>query len=461
MNETLRLGTIAGVRVGVNWSVLVIVWLLLVGLSAGRFPLLYPGLTGLVYASAGLAAAVAFLLSLLAHELAHAVVARHHGIVVEGITLWMFGGVAKLEGEARDPGADLRIAGVGPLVSLVLGLGFGLLRLFASRAGIEGLTLGVLSWLAVVNVVLAVFNLVPAAPLDGGRILRALLWRRHGDRVRAAVTAARAGRRFGLSLVMVGIVLVVFTGQLGGLWFALIGWLALINLLLAGFNLVPAAPLDGGRILRALLWRWHGDRHRAAVAASRSGRHFGILLVALGIVSLILVGDIGGLWLVLIGWFISSAANAEEQHTRMRSSMDGVPIADVMTADPATVPTGITVAQLVDEHVLPRRHSAFPVVDRDGRLCGLVTLHRLKQVPWEQRGQITVDRIACPAADVPQVAADDPFIDALATMSTSADNRLVVVDDGRVVGIVSPTDIARELQLSELRGGRRGTPAAR
>ncbi len=383
MNETLRLGTIAGVRVGVNWSVLVIFGLLLAGLAAGRFPLQYPDLPPVAYATAGLVAATVFLLSLLAHELSHAVVARRNGVEVEGITLWMFGGVAKLMGEARDPGADLRIAGVGPLVSLLLAVLFGALAALVSAAGVSGLPLGV------------------------------------------------------------------------------IGWLALINLLLAGFNLVPAAPLDGGRILRALLWRWHGDRHRAAVAASRSGRHFGILLVALGIVSLILVGDIGGLWLVLIGWFISSAANAEEQHTRMRSSMDGVPIADVMTADPATVPTGITVAQLVDEHVLPRRHSAFPVVDRDGRLCGLVTLHRLKQVPWEQRGQITVDRIACPAADVPQVAADDPFIDALATMSTSADNRLVVVDDGRVVGIVSPTDIARELQLSELRGGRRGTPAAR
>jgi Zn-dependent protease len=190
MNETLRLGTIAGVRLGVNWSVLVIVWLLLVGLSAVRFPLLYPGHTGLTYAIAGLAAAVAFLLSLLAPELAHAVVARHHGIVVEGITLWMLGGVAKLEGEARDPAADLRIAGVGPLVSLVLGLGFGVIALFAGGVGGEGLALGVLSWLSVVNVMVAVFNLGPAAPLDGGRILRSLLWRRHGSRW----TASRPSR---------------------------------------------------------------------------------------------------------------------------------------------------------------------------------------------------------------------------------------------------------------------------
>jgi hypothetical protein len=145
---------------------------------------------------------------------------------------------------------------VGPLVSLILGLGFGAVALVASSAGLEGLTLGVVRWLSVVNVVLAVFNLVPAAPLDGGRILRALLWRRHGDRVRAAVTAARSGRRFGLSLVMVGIVLVVFTGQLGGVWFT------------------------------------------------------------------------------LIGWFISAAASAEEQQTQLQDSLRGTLVADVMTPDP-------------------------------------------------------------------------------------------------------------------------------
>jgi hypothetical protein len=148
---------------------------------------------------------------------------------------------------------------------------------------------GVLGWPSVVNVVLAVFNLVPAAPLDGGRILRALSWRRHGDRVRAAVTAARAGRRLGFSLVMVGIVLVVFTGQLGGVWFA------------------------------------------------------------------------------LIGWFISSAASAEEQQTRIQDSLHDVLVAQVMSRDPVTVPVGLSVTDLLDDHVLRHRFSAFPVVDAYGR----------------------------------------------------------------------------------------------
>jgi Zn-dependent protease/CBS domain-containing protein len=373
MKETLRLGIIAGVRVGVNWSVLVIVWLLLVGLSAGRFPLLYPGHTRLAYAAAGLLAAVAFLLSLLAHELAHAVVARHHGIVVEGITLWMFGGVAKLEGEAHDPGADLRIAGVGPLVSLVLGLGFGVIALFASEVGVEGLALGVLSWLSVVNVVLAVFNLVPAAPLDGGRILRALLWRRHGDRVRAAVTAARAGRRFGLSLVIVGIVLVVFTGQLGGVWFA------------------------------------------------------------------------------LIGWFISAAASAEEQQTKLQDSLQGILVAEVMTPDPVTVPAGLSVARLLDDYVLRHRFSSFPVLDAFGHPRGLVTLNRIKALPPEQRATSPVEAVTCPLDEVPRAAATDRLVDVLPAMTRSDDGRLLVLDGDRIVGILTATDLTRTIELAELR----------
>jgi Zn-dependent protease/CBS domain-containing protein len=373
MDETLRLGTIAGVRVGVNWSVLVIVWLLLVGLSAGRFPALYPGHSALAYAIAGAVAAVVFLLSLLAHELAHAVVARHHGVTVEGITLWMFGGVAKLEGEPQDPVADLRIAGVGPLVSLGLGLAFWMVSVVLAGLGGGGLLLGVVGWLSVVNVMLAVFNLVPAAPLDGGRVLRALLWRRHGDRVRAAVTAARAGRRFGAGLVMVGIALVVFTGQLGGIWFA------------------------------------------------------------------------------LIGWFISSAASVEEQQTRLRHSLQDVLVAHVMSRDPVTVPVGLSIGALLDDYLLRHRFSAFPVVDAWGRPRGLITLNRVKAVPPERRATTAVETVACSFEDVPHAAPSDRLVDVLPAMARSGEGRALVLDGDRVVGIVSATDVARAMELAELR----------
>lgn len=153
--------------VGVNWSVLVIFLLIAWGLSANQFPRSYPDRPTWEYVLAGLSAAVVFFLGLLAHEVSHAVVAKRNGIEVEGITLWLFGGVAELRGEARDPGAELRIAGVGPLVSLIIGVFFGGIAVLLALAGVHGLWLGALAWLAGINILLAVFNALPAAPLDG------------------------------------------------------------------------------------------------------------------------------------------------------------------------------------------------------------------------------------------------------------------------------------------------------
>lgn len=223
MNETIRLGEIKGVRVGLNWSVIAIFLLLLFGLAAGRFPLRYPDLGVALYVVAGLAAATVFLGSLLAHELAHALVARRNGGKVDGITLWLFGGVARLETESKDPGAEMRMAAVGPFVSLALAAVFGTASWALAAATGDSIAVGVLQWLALINGILAVFNLVPAAPLDGGRILRAFLWRRRGDRFTATITAARAGRAFGWLLVGVGLVELVAAGLAGGLWLALIG----------------------------------------------------------------------------------------------------------------------------------------------------------------------------------------------------------------------------------------------
>ena len=222
MRQSIRIGTFAGVDVGVNWSVLVIFALLAWELAELVFPGSYAG-TRAGYWAAGIVTAIVFFLSLLAHEVSHAVVARRNGVGVRSITLWLFGGVAQLQGEAHTAGADFRIAAVGPATSIGLAVVFGAAQLAAGTAGAHGLVVGALSWLWKINLLLAAFNLVPAAPLDGGRILRAGLWRAWGDRTRASVAAARAGRVFGIVLIGLGVVGFAY-GTLAGLWPAVLGW---------------------------------------------------------------------------------------------------------------------------------------------------------------------------------------------------------------------------------------------
>lgn len=376
MEESLRLGHLFGVRIGVNWSVLVIFTLILLLLAAGRFPVVAPDRSPAVYGVAGLAAALVFFASLLAHELSHALVARRNGVTVEGITLWMFGGVARLQGEAPTPAAELRIAGVGPLVSLVLAAVFGAAGWLASGLAGEGLTLEVLRWLAIINLALAVFNLAPASPLDGGRILRALLWWRRGDRTSAALTAARAGRLFGF------------------------------------------------------------------------------LLVGLGVVQLLLVPGIGGLWLVLIGFFIANAAATEGTYAQVQAGLSGLRVADVMTASPMVLPQHLSVEQAVDAYLLPNRFSSFPLVDADGHPTGLLTLKQIKAVPRDAWATTSVQRIAVPLASVAVAAPPEPLLDVLPRLRDGGDGRILVIADGRVVGIVSPTDIARILDQAPLRAER-------
>ena len=225
MAATFTLGRIAGIRIGVNWTVLAIFLLITFGLAGQVLPDAHPGEPALAYWVAGLLAALVFFASLLAHELAHATLARRNGIEVEGITLWLFGGVARIQGEAPDPAAEFRIAGVGPLVSLVLGFVFGVAAWLLGATGAHPLVVESAGWLSGINVLLAVFNAIPAAPLDGGRLLRSFLWWRTGDRLSSTIRASQAGRVFGWLLVVLGLLGFLSGGTgFGGLWMALIGW---------------------------------------------------------------------------------------------------------------------------------------------------------------------------------------------------------------------------------------------
>lgn len=223
MKNTISLGRVAGVRIGLHWSVVGIVVLIVAVLSAYQLPAVLPGQPVAGYVLGGISAAVLLVLSLLCHEVAHAIVARRNGVGVDGITLWLLGGVARLRGEAPTPGAELRITAVGPLTSGALAVVFGAATFGAAALDAYPLIIVVLAYLALLNVVLAVFNLLPAAPLDGGRVLRAVLWWWRGDRFTAAVWSARAGRGLGYLLVLAGLVQIAFRG-LDGLWWVLLGW---------------------------------------------------------------------------------------------------------------------------------------------------------------------------------------------------------------------------------------------
>ncbi|MBB1260282.1 site-2 protease family protein [Streptomyces alkaliterrae] len=368
MKGTFTLGRIAGVRVAVHWSVVVIFLLVTVTLAGGRLVRLYPDYPTAVYWVLGLLVAVVFVASILAHEVAHAIVARRNGIEVEDMTLWMLGGVARLRSETPSPGVELRVAGVGPLTSAVLGV------LFAASA----------VWLDVL-----------AAP---------------GPLVEA------------------------------------VAWLAAINILLALFNSIPAAPLDGGRLLRAVVWKFTGDPVRSTVIAAAAGRGFGWLLVAYGFLSILVTGTFAGLWMALIGGFLIAAATAEGRQAQLRGVFAGIRTRDIMTPHPVTVPATTTVEQFLAGAPFGQyRHTAFPVVDAEESPVGLVTVARVDRVPVPQRGSTSLAAVMAPIDEVTTAFPDEPVTDVLSRLAGAGESRVLVLDreSHALVGIVSQTDISR------------------
>jgi Zn-dependent protease/CBS domain-containing protein len=225
---------------------------------------------------------------------------------------------------------------------------------------------------------------------------------------------------------------------------AVLFWLGWANALLAGFNLLPAAPLDGGRIVQAVLWGRIGDRERAERAAGRSGQVVGTLLVALGVISF-LYGSTGGLWLALIGFFLSGTAGAEAQRASLSAALHGVPVARAMSAPVVTSPEWLTVSRFLDEMQSQRRHSAIPLLDFDGRPSGVVTMRQLAAVPGPARDEVRLRDVATPLSRCTVAAPDEDLLEVLGRASGSP--RILVVDGGRLVGIVTTHDITRLVQL--------------
>jgi Zn-dependent protease/predicted transcriptional regulator len=367
----VRLGRVLGIELRLDWSVAIILWLLTWLLATEALPTISPGYSRTEYWLASLLSATVFFASLVAHEMSHSVVAQRRGLVVRDITLWLFGGVARIESEPHSPRDDFEIAAAGPLMSFAIAL----LAMFAAATfhtlGVAGIVVGCAGWLSSINFVLAVFNLAPAAPLDGGRLLRAWLWHRSGDHTAAALKATRAGQAF--------------------------AW----------------------------------------------------LLIALGLLEFAAGASVEGLWMLVLGWVVLGAARAEAQQVMLKHQLGHIRVRDVMTDHPLTAPESVTVVDFLVHYVMSSRCSAFPVVDPDGQVKGLVTLARCKQVPAERRDSIPVSEIAWPMGQLTIADPDEPLADVLARIR-GGDGRILVFRADELVGIVTPTDVARTVQRSGL-----------
>ncbi|GII21517.1 site-2 protease family protein [Planosporangium mesophilum] len=368
MGQTLRLGRVAGIPVGVHWSVLVIMALLVQGLATSVLPTSAAGQPAWAYWTMAVAAAVLFLVSLLAHELAHALVARRYGIRVQRVTLWLLGGVAELTDEAPHARADLFVAAAGPLTSVLAGAAFAGSAVVTTVAGAPAVLTAALIWLALINGVLAIFNLLPGAPLDGGRVLRAVLWRVRGDRDRASLAAARAGHGLGLVLVMAGLAEVLFTGRLRGLWMA------------------------------------------------------------------------------LVGWFLVSAATAEEAGARYRSMLGQVPVREVMNPYPLSGNPEQSVGDFARTVASRAHHRAFPLRDWYGRPAGVVRLADVARVPADARERTPLSQVATQPDQVPVVSASRPAAEIAPALARYG--LVLVVEDDLLVGVVSEADMVRATELA-------------
>jgi Zn-dependent protease/predicted transcriptional regulator len=223
-------------------------------------------------------------------------------------------------------------------------------------------------------------------------------------------------------------------------------WLGWINLVLVGFNLVPAFPLDGGRVFRAGLWYWKGDLRWATRVASSVGGMFGIVLIAIGLLSLFAGNFIGGVWWVVIGLFLRGASSASYQQVLLRRALEGEPVARFMSASPIVVPPDIPISTLIDEYFYRYYHRMYPVAS-NGHLVGCVSIADVKALPQHDWPVRTVTEIMSECGDANTVRADDDAMRALAKLNASGESRLMVVDDGHLVGILSLKDLLRFLSL--------------
>lgn len=372
MQSDIRLGKIFGIEIYISYSWFLIFSLVTFTLAFGFFPREFPGHALGVNLAIGLFASVVFFGSLLLHELSHSLVANLNKIPIKKITLFIFGGMSQMSQEPSDPGSEMKMAIAGPTSSLLLaGLFFGIFKAMTSAG-------------------------FPSA------------------------------------------------------FYAAFSWLAEINFFLAVFNLAPGFPLDGGRVLRAGVWYFTDNRERATSVASRAGQLIAFALISIGLL-FFLFGQIGGIWLMLIGWFLNQAAVTSFRQVAIEHSLADVNVKNIMTGEVHTVGSDISLDELINHYFLKYRFGRFPVVDGDAVL-GVVTLHDVKEIPRAKWPSMTAGDIIEPAQDEMFINQNERATAALMKMVGSEIGHLMVRnDEGRLVGIVTKTDIIKLVQVkSEL-----------
>jgi len=362
MRSQIPLGKVFGIRIGLHYSWFLIALLIVFSLNA-QFHLANSAWSAGLVLSLAVATAILFFISLLLHELAHSLVAQAHGIPVREITLFALGGVSQIEGESADAKTEFQIAIVGPLTSLVIGF----LCLGATLA-------------------------LPGAVSPGK---------------------------------------------------AMLTWLGYINVALAVFNLVPGYPLDGGRVLRSLLWWKSGDAEKATRTAAVTGQVVGGLFITLGIVQFFFGANFGGLWIAFIGWFLLQAAGETLRQAGFKRAFENVRVSDIMSHDCATVDGHQSVQDLVDRLFKTGRR-CYVVMD-DGHVAGLVTPHEIRQIDRSQWPVTLVDAVMRPLQGMQAIGPDAPLGNALQIMARENVNQLPVMSNSHLDGVLSRAEVVNYL----------------
>jgi Zn-dependent protease/predicted transcriptional regulator len=368
MKATFRLGKILGIQIGVHYSWLFIFILITWSLAATYYPANYPDFSTSTNWILGALSGLMLFVSVLAHELGHSVVAQRRGIPVKSITLFIFGGAASITKEADTPGAEFSMAITGPATSFLL-------------AGI--------------------FWLIYIIVSDASQVIGAVAF-----------------------------------------------YLATINAVLGVFNLVPGFPLDGGRVFRSILWAVTKDFRRATRIATGTGQGFAYFMIVGGIGVAFLFGFLGGLWLALIGWFLSNAASASYRQTVITELLRKGRVKDIMTTDFKSVPPDISLQQALHDYLMQYNQRALPVV-RGQKLEGLVTMTDIKRKPREQWPSVQVSEVMTVAGELKTVGPEDGLNNVIQLMESGDLNQLPVISDQKLVGLISRSDLIRYLKFQQ------------